>query len=371
MRRSPSQRPSTELLAQVRDRIQRDGLGQEPAAMALAVRRQQRLIGADTVLSVVERLQLDSQGAGVLQPFLNRADVTDVLVNGAESLWIDSGTGLERQSTVFSDESEVRRLAQRLASLAGRRLDDASCWVDGRLPDGTRLHAVLSPLAKPGTLISLRRPSRLTMPLADLEQKGDLSKAMASELRSIIKQRRSFLVTGATGSGKTTMLSALLAEVPSSERIVIVEDSAELYPVHSHVVSLEGRPANVEGVGLVTMRDLIRQSLRMRPDRLIVGEVRGPEVADMLAAMNTGHEGGAATVHANSPHAVPARLAALGASAGLDREATWLQAASAIDVIVHVGRDQQGRRCVRELADMTQDSHGELRVHTYMRANED
>lgn len=356
-----------ELVDRVRDRIQRDGVALAPESLATAVRSQHRLLGADTVLSVVERLQLDLMDAGVLQPLLNRADVTDVLVNGAEALWIDAGAGLMRQPAVFSDEGEVRRLAQRLASMAGRRLDDASAWVDGRLPDGTRLHAILAPLASPGTVISLRKPSAMAPRLDDLESWGSISPAMAAELRTIVKKRRSFLVTGATGSGKTTVLSALLAEVPANERLVIVEDSAELRPRHPHVVSLEGRPANVEGAGLVTMRDLIRQSLRMRPDRLIVGEVRGAEVADMLAAMNTGHEGGAATVHANSPHAVPARLAALGSMAGLSREATWLQVDSAIDAIVHVGRDRHGQRRVLEIAQLTMDSSGDLTISTVLR----
>ena len=251
--------------------------------------------------------------------------------------------------------------------MAGRRLDDASSWVDGRLPDGTRLHAILSPLAKPGTLISLRKPSRLAPTLTFLEERQSLCPRMAEELRELIRNRRAFLVTGATGSGKTTVLSAMVAQVPEHERIVIVEDSAELKPRHPHVVSLEGRPANVEGAGQVTMRDLIRQSLRMRPDRLIVGEVRGAEVADMLAAMNTGHEGGAATVHANSPRDVPARLAALGATAGMSRETTWLQAASAIDAIIHVGRGRSGQRRVLELARISTDAAGDLVVTTTVR----
>lgn len=351
----------------LRDSIRHDGIGQNPETVASAIRSQRKLVGADTVLSVVQRLQLDSLDAGVLQPLLNRDDVTDVLVNGTESVWVDAGAGLQLQPPIFADEAEVRRLAQRLASMAGRRLDDASSWVDGRLPDGTRLHAILSPLAKPGTLISLRKPSRLAPTLTFLEERQSLCPRMAEELRELIRNRRAFLVTGATGSGKTTVLSAMVAQVPEHERIVIVEDSAELKPRHPHVVSLEGRPANVEGAGQVTMRDLIRQSLRMRPDRLIVGEVRGAEVADMLAAMNTGHEGGAATVHANSPRDVPARLAALGATAGMSRETTWLQAASAIDAIIHVGRGRTGQRRVLELARISTDAAGDLVVTTTVR----
>ena len=356
-----------DLLDHVRTRIARQGLGNGPEAVASAMRSHYGLVSAGMVLKVVEQLHRESLDAGPLQVFLDRDDVTDVLVNGDLAVWVDSGAGLREHPSVFASDAEVRRLAQRLASIAGRRLDDACGWVDGRLPDGTRLHAILAPLARPGTLISLRKPSQRAPRLSELEHSGSLSPTMARALRQVVATRKAFLVTGATGSGKTTMLSALLSIVDPNERIVIVEDSAELAPNHPHVVSLEGRPANVEGAGLVTMRDLIRQSLRMRPDRLIVGEVRGAEVADMLAAMNTGHEGGAATLHANSPRDVPARLAALGSAAGMARETTWLQAEAAIDRIVHVGRDASGQRRVLELARLERNAMGELAATTIIR----
>ena len=228
--------------------------------------------------------------------------------------------------------------------------DDASPWVDARLGDGTRLHAVLAPLARPGTVISLRVPAARSFSLGGLRDAGSLTDDGLGLLRRLVSSRVAFLVTGGTGSGKTTLLSALLAEVSPTERIVVVEDATELRPDHPHVVGLEARPANAEGAGLVTVRDLVRQALRMRPDRLVVGEVRGAEVVDLLAALNTGHEGGCGTVHANSTADVPARFEALGVAAGLPREAVHSQLAAGIDVVVHVGRDGSGRRCVEQVA---------------------
>ncbi len=261
----------------------------------------------------------------------------------------------------FADEESVRRLAQRLAAQAGRRLDDASPWVDARLGDGTRLHAVLAPLARPGTLISLRVPARHSFSLSELRAAGSLTDETAEVLRGIIAARVAFVVTGGTGSGKTTLLSALLAEVDPAERLVIVEDATELRPDHPHVVGLEARPANVEGAGLVTVRDLVRQALRMRPDRLVVGEVRGAEVVDLLAALNTGHEGGCGTLHANSTIDVPARFEALGVAAGLPREAVHSQLAASLDVVVHLGRGTDGIRKVDQIAVLERDADGFVR----------
>ena len=275
------------------------------------------MAGSGTVLALVDQLRSETRGAGLLDPLLATAGVTDVLVNGPDEVYLDRGRGLEKSAVRFADEESVRRLAQRLAAQAGRRLDDASPWVDARLGDGTRLHAVLAPLARPGTLISLRVPARRSFSLAELRAAGSLTDETADVLRRIIAARVAFVVTGGTGSGKTTLLAALLAEVDPDERLVIVEDATELRPDHPHVVGLEARPANIEGAGLVTVRDLVRQALRMRPDRLVVGEVRGAEVVDLLAALNTGHEGGCGTLHANSTVDVPARFEALGVAAGL------------------------------------------------------
>ena len=286
---------------------------------------------------------------GPLEPLLREPGVTDVLVNGAEQVFIDRGAGLEPAAVSFPDEASVRRLAQRLAAAAGRRLDDATPYADVRLADGTRFHAVLAPLARPGTTISLRVPRQRAFELAELVASGMVTAPGAELLTRLVARRLAFLVTGGTGSGKTTLLDALLSLAPPEERLVVVEDSSELRPRHPHVVGLEARPANIEGAGLVEVRTLVRQALRMRPDRLVVGEVRGAEVVDLLAALNTGHEGGCGTLHANSAADVPARVEALALAAGLGREAAHSQLASALDVVLHLQR-VGGQRLLVEIA---------------------
>ena len=250
----------------------------------------------------------------------------------------------------FADDESVRRLAQRLASLGGRRLDDASPYVDLRLADGTRFHAVLAPIARPGTAISLRVPRHGGFTLDELVAAGTLTEPVARLLDRVLAARLAFLVSGGTGSGKTTLLAALLSRLPPNERLVVVEDASELRPHHPHVVGLEGRPANAEGAGAVDLRTLVRQALRMRPDRLVVGEVRGGEVVELLAALNTGHEGGCGTLHANSAVDVPARVEALALAAGLGREAAHSQLAAAVDVVVHLARGPDGARRVAQVA---------------------
>lgn len=354
-----------DVVERVRRRLAVSGAEPTPHTVAEALRAEHQLWGTTTVLAIVEQLRGEVLGAGVLQPLLDLAGVTDVLVNGAEAVYVDAGDGLVRRPDVaFSDESTVRRLAQRLAASAGRRLDDASPWVDGRLADGTRLHAVLAPVARTGTVISLRVPPRRALPLRELEARGSVAPAMGEALRELIASRRSFLVTGGTGSGKTTVLAALLGLVGPQERLVVVEDSDELRPDHPHVVGLVSRPPNVEGAGTVDLRDLVRQALRMRPDRIVVGEVRGAEVVDLLAALNTGHEGGCGTVHANAPADVPARMEALGIAAGLTRDAVHAQVAAGLDAVVHVVRHADGHREVAEVSDVGADPTGRLVVRT-------
>jgi pilus assembly protein CpaF len=315
------------------------------AAVAALVREESGgLLGDDDVLRAVRDAVDELAGAGVLEPLLREPGVSDVLVNGPDEVWVDRGGGLERSAVRFPDEEAVRRLAVRLAAAAGRRLDDAAPWVDVGLPDGTRLHAVLPPVSGGGTCLSLRVLRRASLSLADLTARGTLPGRSADLLRALVDRRLAFLVTGGTGSGKTTLLSALLALVPPAERLVLCEDAPELAPAHPHVVRLATRPPNVEQVGEVTLRDLVRQALRMRPDRLVVGEVRGAEVTDLLTALNTGHDGGCGTLHANRPAEVPARLEALGVSAGLDRLAVHSQAAAALAAVVHLRRGPQGRR---------------------------
>lgn len=336
----------TALVDRVRDRLVAGQREATPAHVTAALRAEGLVLGDDAVLDLVRDLRHELVGMGPLEPLLRTPRITDVLVNGPHSVWIDRGQGMEPAAVRFAGESEVRRLAQRLASTAGRRLDDASPCVDARLPSGVRLHAVIPPLSSDGTLISLRIPSRIALTLADLVAGGTLDDATAELLAAIVRQRLAFLISGGTGSGKTTILAALLGRVPAGERLVIVEDSTELSPQHDHVVRLQSRMANVEGAGAVPMRDLVRQALRMRPDRLIVGEVRGAEVVDLLAAMNTGHEGGAGTVHANSAADVPARLEALGLMAGLDRTAVHALVAAGVDAVIHVARGHDGVRAV-------------------------
>jgi pilus assembly protein CpaF len=354
----------TELLDRIRARLASQAGELTPARVAAALRAEGRLVGDAAVLEVVDALRLDSLGAGPLEPLLRLEGVSDVLVNGPHEVYVDTGRGLELTDVRFADDSAVRRLAQRLAATAGRRLDDATPFADVRLRDGTRLHAALAPVARPGTCLSLRVPAKVTLSLADLVECGSISAAAAQLLHDLVRRRLAFLVTGGTGSGKTTLLGALLGEVDPRERIVIVEDSSELRPQHPHVVSIEGRPPNVEGIGEITLQQLVRQAMRMRPDRLVVGEVRGAEVRDLLAAMNTGHDGGCATVHANSPHDVPSRLEALGSAAGMPREAVQTQLASALDVIVHVRRSVTGARWLDEIAVVAQTSAGSVEVVT-------
>lgn len=346
------------LLEDVRRSLAESGAEPTPARVAAALRARGRLLGDRAVLGVVEALRSELVGAGPLEPLLADPEVTDVLVTGPSEVWVDRGSGLERTGVRFADAAAVRRLAQRLATSAGRRLDDARPWVDARLPDGTRLHAVLPPVAVGSTCLSLRvvRPKAFT--LEELVAAGTVPPGGERLLRAVLDARLSFLVSGGTGSGKTTLLSALLGLVGRRERLVLAEDSAELRPEHPHVVRLEARPANQEGAGRVDLRDLVRQALRMRPDRLVVGEVRGPEVTDLLAALNTGHEGGCGTVHANAAADVPARLEALAATAGLDRAALHSQLAAALDVVVHLVRDAAGLRRIAQIHVLERDRDG-------------
>ncbi|MEV2252158.1 TadA family conjugal transfer-associated ATPase [Streptomyces sp. NPDC050147] len=346
------------MLDGVRLWLAENGTEPTPARVAEALRAQGRVLGDAEILGTAARLRSELVGAGPLEALLSDDSVTDVLVSAPDRVWVDRGGGLELTGVSFEDAAAVRRLAQRLAAVAGRRLDDARPWVDARLPDGTRLHAVLPPVAVGSTCLSLRvvRPRAFT--LAELTAAGTVPPDGARVLRALLDARLSFLISGGTGSGKTTLLSALLGLVGPGERIVLAEDSAELRPDHPHVVRLEARPANQEGAGQVGLDDLVRQALRMRPDRLVVGEVRGPEVVHLLAALNTGHEGGCGTVHANAAGDVPARLEALGTAAGLDRAALHSQVAAGLSVVLHLVRDRAGRRRIAEVHVLERDPSG-------------
>jgi pilus assembly protein CpaF len=348
---------SGSLIDRVRERLATESTPLRPQVVADAIRAESGGVLGDTeLLSNLRILQTELTGAGILEPLLCANGTTDVLVTAPDAVWIDDGKGLRRTDVRFVDEAAVRRLAQRLALTAGRRLDDAQPWVDGQLTgagtggSAVRLHAVLPPVAVGGTCLSLRVLRPATQDLPALIAAGAIAPTAAELIDDIIAARLAFLVSGGTGAGKTTLLSAMLNAVAPDERIVCVEDAAELAPPHPHLVRLVARCANVEGVGEVTVRQLVRQALRMRPDRIVVGEVRGAEVVDLLAALNTGHDGGAGTVHANNPAEVPARLEALGALGGLDCAALHSQLAAAVQVLLHVARDRRGQRRLNEIA---------------------
>ncbi|MGH3831360.1 MAG: TadA family conjugal transfer-associated ATPase, partial [Pseudonocardiaceae bacterium] len=332
------------LVDRVRHRLAATGAAVTPGTVAAAVRAESDGVLADLqVLSALRELQQELVGAGPLEPLLADPDTTDVLVNAPDQVWVERAGVLRRTEVRFADTDAVRRLAQRLALAAGRRLDDACPYVDAPLPGGVRLHAVLPPIATGCTCISLRVLRPTTHGLDALQEVGSVSPEAGELLRAIVAARLAFLVVGGTGSGKTTLLAALLGCVPAGERIVCVEEAPELAPGHPHVVSLTTRAPNVEGAGEVPLRDLVRQALRMRPDRLVVGEVRGAEVCELLAALNTGHQGGAGTLHANSPAEVPARLEALAALGGMARHALHSQLAAAVHVVLHVVRRDGAR----------------------------
>ncbi|MEJ6018782.1 TadA family conjugal transfer-associated ATPase [Corynebacterium sp. H113] len=341
-----------DLLDRVRGRLADLPVGLDTAAIARAVREEAGGVIADAqLLGILRTMRDELSGAGILDPLLRLPGVTDVLVTAPDNVWIDRGNGLELTDVKFPDDTAVRKLAVRLASACGRRLDDAQPFVDGHMPArrghtggavGVRVHAMLSPPAATNTLISLRILHSANRGLADLVERGTVPERVGEVLRGIVEKRVSFVVAGGTGSGKTTLLSSLLAEAGHHERIVIVEDTPELLPAHPHVVKLVAKPPNVEGAGEITQRDLLRQALRMRPDRVIVGEIRGAEVVDLLAALNTGHDGGAGTVHANRAVDIPARFEALGALGGLSRDALHAQLRPALRVVLSVERVSAG-----------------------------
>jgi pilus assembly protein CpaF len=359
---------STELVDRVRRRLTGTADALDPAAVAQAVRAESGgVAGHAEVLQALRLVRHEVAGVGPLESLLADPDTTDVLVTAPDQVWVDGPEGLRRTELSFPAEESVRRLAQRLALAAGRRLDDAQPFVDGWLPGSgphgpVRLHAVLPPIAAGGTCIALRvlRPAAHDLnALAELQTFGDDGLVT---VESIVAARLAFVVTGATGSGKSTLLAAMLGRVDPAERIVCVEDAGELQPRHPQFVRLVARPPNVEGAGEVTLRELVRQALRMRPDRLVIGEARGREVCELLSALNTGHDGGAGTMHANSPEEVPARLEALAALGGLSRAALHSQLAAAIQVVLHMRREQGGRRQLAEIGVLRRQQGHEVRV---------
>lgn len=315
-----------------------------PSRIEGRIARMDGPLSSGALLEVSATVRAELFGVGrQLHDLLADADVTDVMVNGSRGVWVDRGDGLCRVHVDLGDEGDVRRLAVRLAASCGRRLDEASPVADGALPGGVRLHAVLPPISPGGTLISLRIQRRHALGLSDLVASGMVPRDAAPVLRALVDARANVLVSGAAGAGKTTLLAAMLAMARPTERIVCIEEAVELRPDHPHVVHLQVRRPNVQDVGEVDMAELVRAAMRMRPDRLVLGECRGPEVREVLGALNTGHDGGWATVHANTAGDVPARLLALGALAGMSEATVAVQAVSALDAVVHLDR-RHGRR---------------------------
>lgn len=331
------------LLETVRESVMADSGPVTASRVAAAVQATGRLLGTAGSLAAVERISAELNGLGPLQELTRDVSVTDIFVNAPDSVWVDRGKGIERAGVTFAGEAQLRALASRLVAAGGRRLDDGSPCVDVRLDGGYRVHAVLPPISTAGTLLSIRIRREQVFTLDELRSGGMFGSLVQDVLERVVERRLSFLISGATGSGKTTLLSTLLGLCSPAERLVLIEDASELNPVHPHIVSLESRHGNLEGGGQVDLGELVQQALRMRPDRLVVGECRGAEVRELLTAMNTGHTGGGGTIHANTATAVPARLNALGALAGLGPDAVRLQAASALDIIIHVERSPRGR----------------------------
>jgi len=303
-------------------------------------------------------------GLGPLEQLLRDPDITDILVNHSHEIHIEKHGRLETSDVIFADEQHVLRIIQRLTARVGRRIDEVSPMVDARLPDGSRINAVVPPLAIDGPVLSIRRFGAQPLQVADLIENGSMSDSMADFLIGAVDARMSFLVSGGTGAGKTTLLNALSEYIPHDERLVTIEDSAELKLQHAHVVRMETRTANTEGAGTVSQRELLKNALRMRPDRILVGEVRGSEALDMLQAMNSGHEGSLTTIHANDTREALARLEMMVAMAGFDLPVTVIRQyiSAGIRLIVHVSRLKGGARKVTRISEIVDVQNGDFVV---------
>ncbi|KLE31289.1 type II secretion system protein E [Aurantiacibacter luteus] len=305
--------------------------------------------------SLIDDILDELFGLGPLEPLLQDEYVTDILVNGPKDVFVERHGLLERVRTEFKDEKHLMRIIQKIVSAVGRRVDESSPFVDARLADGSRVNAIVAPLAVDGSLLSIRKFAKKRIGIDRLVELGSVPEAMAEVLAAVVRSRRNVLISGGTGSGKTTMLNAMSSFIDERERIVTIEDSAELQLQQEHVARLETRPPNIEGRGEVTQRDLVKNALRMRPDRIIVGEVRAGEAFDMLQAMNTGHDGSMTTVHANTARDALSRLEQMIGMSGIDitSKSSRSQIASAINVVLQVGRLSDGRRKVLSLSEVT------------------
>jgi len=318
------------------------------------------LVADDTPLSRQERERLvievehETFGLGPLEPLMQDTTISDILVNGPKTVYVERRGKLERTHVIFRDNNHLLQVIERIVSGIGRRIDESSPMVDARLPDGSRINAIIPPLALDGPVLSIRRFAADPYRMNDLVEFGTLTPALAEILRAVVKARLNVLVSGGTGTGKTTLLNVLSNAIPETERIVTIEDSAELQLQQDHVVRLETRPPNIEGQGVVAQRDLLRNALRMRPDRIVVGEVRGPEVLDMLQAMNTGHDGSLCTVHANSARDALSRLETMILMSGIALPVRAMRdyIAAALDLIIHLGRLSDGTRKILRVTEV-------------------
>jgi pilus assembly protein CpaF len=325
---------------------------------------------------VVRQIEDEVMGLGPLEPLLADPSVSDILVNGAHQVYIERAGKLESTEVHFNDDAHLLNIIDRIVSKVGRRIDESMPMVDARLQDGSRVNAIIPPLAIDGPVLSIRRFGRDTLTMEDLIRFGSVSPAIVELLRAIVLSRLNVMISGGTGSGKTTLLNVMSSYIPERERIITIEDSAELQLRQPHVVRLETRQINVEGRGQITQRDLVRNSLRMRPDRIVVGEVRGAEALDMLQAMNTGHDGSLTTVHANSSRDALSRIETMVAMSGVQFPIAALrsQIASAIDVIVHMERHEDGCRrvtSVQEINGMESDTIVMSEIFTFSRSGVD
>jgi len=317
--------------------------------IATTVSHELPLLSASKKLEMFDEVATHINGLGPLELLSQKKGMTDIVVNGPDDVWFDAGEGMQRANICWPGEEQLRDFVVRLVGQLNRRLDDAQPYVDARLPNGIRLHAIIPPLSQNGTCLSLRIPQPQTLNLLDLQNRGMFTAQVREILERIVSAGISFLISGGTGTGKTTLLAALLSGIDADQRIIVIEDLHELVIQHPHVVSLQSRGNNTEGSGEIPLRALTRQALRMRPDRLILGEVRGAEIIDLFTALNTGHSGGCATVHANSAHDVPARIVGLGLLAGLPSAAIHSLFATAISVIIELSRTHDGLRKVTSL----------------------
>lgn len=325
---------------------------------------------------VVRQIEDEVMGLGPLEPLLADPSVSDILVNGAHQVYVERRGKLEHTDIRFHDDAHLLNIIDRIVSRVGRRIDESMPMVDARLKDGSRVNAIIPPLAIDGPVLSIRRFGRDTLTMEDLIRLGSVSSAIVEVLKTVVLARLNVMISGGTGSGKTTLLNVMSSYIPERERIITIEDSAELQLRQPHVVRLETRQVNVEGKGQVTQRDLVRNSLRMRPDRIVVGEVRGAEALDMLQAMNTGHDGSLTTVHANSSRDALSRIETMVAMTGVQFPIAALRAqiASAIDVIIHMERHEDGRRritSVQEINGMESDTIVMSEIFTFARTGVD